>query len=192
MCWKKFVNAAAHYPAQVLVMGGDLTGKALVPIVGPGRRHLLGGGDRRAPRGARTAEELDQLQSAIATNGMYQLIVDPDEAGQWAFNDTAVRVLRRRLQNNLQLHVLEKAVRILSVPSVCWPSRWLNVRHFIWLRSQDAQEGFRRHRSRAHFDVIRLLQYASALCPKRLQAKNKLLESQRIGLGLVHNFGVRR
>jgi len=36
LCWKKFVNAAAHYPAEVLVMGGDLTGKALVPIVREG------------------------------------------------------------------------------------------------------------------------------------------------------------
>ena len=33
LCWKKFVNAAAHYPADALIMGGDLTGKALVPIV---------------------------------------------------------------------------------------------------------------------------------------------------------------
>ena len=32
VCWKKFINAAAHYPADALVMGGDLTGKALVPI----------------------------------------------------------------------------------------------------------------------------------------------------------------
>jgi Icc-related predicted phosphoesterase len=31
-------------------------------------------------RTARTAEELDQLQVAISTNGMYPLIVDPDEA----------------------------------------------------------------------------------------------------------------
>ena len=33
ICWRKFLNAARHYDAQVLVMGGDLTGKALVPVV---------------------------------------------------------------------------------------------------------------------------------------------------------------
>jgi len=79
VCWKKFVNAAAHYPAQVLVMGGDITGKALIPIVraadGTYSAEVIG-----EVRVARTAEELDQLQSAIATNGMYHLIVDPDEA----------------------------------------------------------------------------------------------------------------
>jgi Icc-related predicted phosphoesterase len=79
VCWKKFVNAAAHYPADALVMGGDLTGKALVPIVreGDGSYSARVIGEQRI---AHTAEELDQLQRAISTNGMYPLIVDRDEA----------------------------------------------------------------------------------------------------------------
>jgi Icc-related predicted phosphoesterase len=79
VCWKKFVNAAAHYPAQALVMGGDLTGKALIPIVkeddGTYRAEVIG-----ELREARTAEELDQIQRAISTNGMYWLMADPGEA----------------------------------------------------------------------------------------------------------------
>jgi Icc-related predicted phosphoesterase len=79
LCWKKFINAAAHYPADALVMGGDLTGKALVPIVrqGDGSYSAEVIGEARV---ARTAEELDQMQRAISTNGMYPLIVDLDEA----------------------------------------------------------------------------------------------------------------
>jgi Icc-related predicted phosphoesterase len=79
LCWKKFVNAAAHYPADALVMGGDLTGKALVPIAreGDGSYSAQVIGERRV---ARTAEELDQMQRAISDNGMYPLIVDPEEA----------------------------------------------------------------------------------------------------------------
>jgi Icc-related predicted phosphoesterase len=79
ICWKKFVNAAAHYPAEVLVMGGDLTGKALVPIVrrGDGSYSARVIGEQRV---AHTAEELDQMQQAISTNGMYPLIVDEEEA----------------------------------------------------------------------------------------------------------------
>jgi uncharacterized protein len=89
VCWKKFVNAAAHYPADVLVMGGDLTGKALVPIVreGDGSYSAQVVGERRS---ARTAEELDQMQRAISTNGMYPLIVDREEAQRLA-EDTARR-----------------------------------------------------------------------------------------------------
>lgn len=89
VCWKKFVNAAAHYPADALVMGGDLTGKALVPIVRAGdgsyRARVIG-----EQRLARTAEELDQMQQAISTNGMYPLIVDEDEARALA-EDSAKR-----------------------------------------------------------------------------------------------------
>jgi len=79
VCWKKFVNAAAHYPADALVMGGDLTGKALVPIVreGDGSYAARVIGEQRV---ARTAEELDEMQRSISTNGMYSLIVDPAEA----------------------------------------------------------------------------------------------------------------
>jgi Icc-related predicted phosphoesterase len=85
VCWKKFVNAAAHYPADVLVMGGDLTGKALVPIVrqGDGSYGARVIGEQRV---AHSAEELDQMQEAISTNGMYPLIVDPEEARLLAEN----------------------------------------------------------------------------------------------------------
>jgi uncharacterized protein len=79
VCWKKFINAGAHYPAEALVMGGDLTGKGLVPIVreGDGSYTAQVIGERRV---AHSAEELDQLQAAISTNGMYPLIVDREEA----------------------------------------------------------------------------------------------------------------
>jgi Icc-related predicted phosphoesterase len=33
ICWKKFLNAGAFYGADVVILGGDVTGKAMVPIV---------------------------------------------------------------------------------------------------------------------------------------------------------------
>ena len=36
-CWKKFLNSGKHYEAKVIVLGGDMTGKALVPIVETGK-----------------------------------------------------------------------------------------------------------------------------------------------------------
>jgi Icc-related predicted phosphoesterase len=105
VCWKKFVNAAAHYPADALVMGGDLTGKALVPIVRQGdgsyRAQVIG-----EQRLARSAEELDQMQEAISTNGMYPLIVDREEA-QRLGEDAARReeAFERALLDELRLWV---------------------------------------------------------------------------------------
>lgn len=105
LCWKKFINAAAHYPADVLVMGGDLCGKGLVPIVRQGDGSYVAQviGERRV---ARTAEELDQIQQAISTNGMYPSIVDPDEAQALA-EDSARReeALERALLDELRLWV---------------------------------------------------------------------------------------
>ena len=33
VCWRKFLNAAAFYKADLVVLGGDVTGKVMVPIV---------------------------------------------------------------------------------------------------------------------------------------------------------------
>jgi Icc-related predicted phosphoesterase len=33
ICWRKFLNAGPFYGANVVVVGGDITGKAMVPIV---------------------------------------------------------------------------------------------------------------------------------------------------------------
>ena len=35
-CFRKFLNAARFYDCNVLIMGGDMTGKMLVPIVDHG------------------------------------------------------------------------------------------------------------------------------------------------------------
>jgi len=105
VCWKKFVNAAAHYPADALIMGGDLTGKAMVPIVRRGdgtyRARVIG-----EERLARTAEELDQMQQAISTNGMYPLIVDEDEARRLEQDaDRRAEVFEDALLDELRLWV---------------------------------------------------------------------------------------
>jgi Icc-related predicted phosphoesterase len=105
VCWKKFVNAAGHYPADALVMGGDLTGKSLIPIVREGdgsyRARVIG-----EQRSARTAEELDEMQRAISTNGMYPLIVEREEAA--ALGEDSARLdkaFERALVEELKLWV---------------------------------------------------------------------------------------
>ena len=105
VCWKKFVNAAGHYPADALVMGGDLTGKALVPIVREGdgsyRARVIG-----EQRTARTAEELDEMQRAISTNGMYPLIVGREEAAALAEDSARLdAAFERALVEELELWV---------------------------------------------------------------------------------------
>ena len=35
-CWRRFLNCSRFYGADVLVLGGDLTGKAVIPIISVG------------------------------------------------------------------------------------------------------------------------------------------------------------
>lgn len=77
-CFRKWVNAAGVYDANVLILGGDLTGKALVPLIeeaGTWRGELHG-----KPVSAGSEEELRELRSRIRLLGFYDLVVTPDEA----------------------------------------------------------------------------------------------------------------
>ena len=75
--WRKFVNAASFYGAEALVFGGDLMGKALVPIVrdGRGRLHAEVAGERLEVE----ASELGTLTRRIEVAGFYWKVLDGDE-----------------------------------------------------------------------------------------------------------------
>lgn len=88
VCWRKFLNAAQHYECSTLIMGGDLIGKALVPIVrsnGTYTAWVVG-----EERHASSAEDLDELESAIRMNGFYPLHTTPEEH-QAMRDDASVR-----------------------------------------------------------------------------------------------------
>jgi uncharacterized protein len=77
-CWRKFLNAGSFYGVSHLVMGGDLTGKAIVPIAAApdgGYSALFLGEVRHA----RTPAELEELMSAVRYNGMYPWVAPEAE-----------------------------------------------------------------------------------------------------------------
>ncbi len=77
-CWRKFLNSAKHYEADVIVLGGDMTGKALVPIVddGGGRWHATLLETRRELEGEDAVREFEEL---VARRGYYPFRTTPDE-----------------------------------------------------------------------------------------------------------------
>lgn len=76
-CWLKFLNAAQFYGAQAIIMGGDLTGKMLVPLVETpeGYRASFLGQETLA----RDDVELATLEKNIRFNGFYPYRCSPDE-----------------------------------------------------------------------------------------------------------------
>jgi Icc-related predicted phosphoesterase len=77
VCWRKFLNSAAFYKADMVVLGGDVTGKVMVPIIAyPGYWQVTIGGEAQR---LETQAELDDVQRLIRNRGSYPAIVSPDE-----------------------------------------------------------------------------------------------------------------
>ena len=104
-----------------------------------------------------------------------------DAHGLERFEIKLLHVHRRRLQDQLELGVLEEPVRILAVAPVGRPPRGLRVAHPVGLRPQHAQKRLWTHGSRAHFHVVGLLDHASPLRPEALQAEQQILKGKRGG-----------
>ncbi len=80
VCFRKFLNSAPVYAPDVMIYGGDILGKTLVPIFPDD-----GGGYRWYPTGHAAqhfpAEELAAVERRIADSGRYSLVTPPEE---WA------------------------------------------------------------------------------------------------------------
>ena len=69
VCWRKFLNAAPHYEVTALIMGGDLTGKGLAPVVRhDGSWTIPIAGEERP---VSTEEELQELEAGLRRSGLY-------------------------------------------------------------------------------------------------------------------------
>lgn len=76
-CWRKFVNSASFYEADVLVLGGDTTGKAIFPIVDEGDQYRY---TRQQDEHVITdEEELDNLLESLENTGYYPYVMDQTE-----------------------------------------------------------------------------------------------------------------
>jgi len=77
-CFRKFLNAAAVYRADVMVLGGDVAGKAIQAVTrAPGGRHVF------TFRGVRyeleDGPELEAVEQLIRDHGYYPYREDPGE-----------------------------------------------------------------------------------------------------------------
>jgi Icc-related predicted phosphoesterase len=79
MCWRKFLNAAKFYEADVLICGGDMTGKAIVPIVEEdGHFTLTMAGQAQTVSSA----EVGDAEAQIRRKGYYPLRVTPERLAE--------------------------------------------------------------------------------------------------------------
>lgn len=109
--WRKFVNAGKFYSADVLVMGGDITGKAVVPII----RSASG---LRAPGviGGRVAPEaeLETIEDRIRDRGFYPYVTTEDELAAAHGDQAAIDTLFARAMADSVRRWLELAQERLA------------------------------------------------------------------------------
>ncbi|PWH12532.1 MAG: metallophosphoesterase [Anaerolineae bacterium] len=78
ICWNKFLNAGKFYGAEVLILGGDMTGKAVVPFLD------LGGGKYKVTLLQQEFEiegeaEYQEMVKRVRSRGYYPYQTTPDE-----------------------------------------------------------------------------------------------------------------
>jgi Icc-related predicted phosphoesterase len=116
-CFRKFLSAAKVYKADVLILGGDITGKIVVPI------RELGNGTYKATylgkeHVATTPEELDHLKELIADSGYYYELV-PDSSGDLS-GEALDKVFLKSMKETLARWI-EYAEKILSeTDTICY------------------------------------------------------------------------
>jgi Icc-related predicted phosphoesterase len=94
--YRKFINAGKFYDVNVIVMGGDISGKLMIPIIKEGSGHY-----RATLQGTvhkiTTEAELKQLHETIGLLGFYSQIMEEDEYKQLAAQPEAVSNLFHKL-----------------------------------------------------------------------------------------------
>jgi uncharacterized protein len=105
--WRKFLGASSFYDAQILIMGGDLTGKVMVPIVevSSGRWEARLFGRRQRAKGD---AKLADLERSIRLNGFYPFRCEVEVHRRLAEDDdfrdeTFARLMRDELARWLDL-----------------------------------------------------------------------------------------
>lgn len=81
ICWSKFLNAGKFYGVDVLILGGDMTGKAVVPFIHQGGKNykvtLL-----EQEFQITNEDELADMIKRVRSRGYYPYLTNPDEIAE--------------------------------------------------------------------------------------------------------------
>jgi len=81
ICWKKFISAGDFYGVDALILGGDMTGKAVVPIIdqGNGNYKVTFMENEQI---LHNKEEVDHIIKQIQNRGYYPYLTNPEEVDE--------------------------------------------------------------------------------------------------------------
>ena len=94
MLWRKFINAAAFYGVEVLIMGGDVAGKAVVPVV---KRNASFYAPSVTGEQAFAEDQVPALERRIRDLGLYPYRMTEDELMAFGNDQKALDALFLRI-----------------------------------------------------------------------------------------------
>jgi len=105
LLWRKFINAAGFYGVEVLIMGGDVAGKAVVPILS---RNTSFYAPAVTGEQAFTEDQLPALESRIRDLGLYPYRMTVDqlaevEKDRGAIDALFLQIMRETLERWIHL-----------------------------------------------------------------------------------------
>jgi len=112
VCWRKFLNAGRFYGADILIMGGDVSGKAVIPIVSrPGGGYLI-----RQLTGNKvlTAADVSQAETRIRDMGSYPYRTTDEELDETWDQPAAVEAVFMSLMRETLARWLDLAEQRLA------------------------------------------------------------------------------
>ena len=111
--YRKFINAGKFYDVDVLVMGGDITGKLLIPIIKEKNAHYRATVQGRVEK-LETQAELESLYARLDVLGFYYKIMDEDEYHELHSNEQGVNSLFNELARQKLVKWVELAEERLA------------------------------------------------------------------------------
>src|SRR5579862_2236149 len=101
-CFLKFLNAGKFYKSNILIMGGDITGKLMIPIIKePDGSFEATYADSRHV--ATNGQELELLEKEIRSEGYYPDLTTPEEMSELQRDESKVdAVFKKIMLDNVQ------------------------------------------------------------------------------------------
>ncbi|MGI0090344.1 MAG: metallophosphoesterase family protein [Nitrososphaerales archaeon] len=121
-CFRKFINAAKFYKAQSLILGGDITGKVMIPIVDQGGGKWVADylGDRKE---FSKEEKVAEFEKTLAEGGIYSIRVS--KSGYEELNSNKDKIdsaFQQSMRNSLERWMTLASERLKESGSVCYIS----------------------------------------------------------------------
>jgi uncharacterized protein len=101
--WRKFLNGAKFYGADTLILGGDLTGKVLVPVVEEKPGHFAAQVFGKLER-VKKERDLEELEKRLRFNGYYPYRCVPEEYERIAHDEA----YRMQVMRQLMVETIER------------------------------------------------------------------------------------